>query len=109
MTNKIELPEPDLYAHELIENGGGVWLGCIEKGICEQSYVEGETGDVIIELYSAERVLGLIRSAVLAPRAACAAIANKQRYNQEMLTSSPLQSAAAHNIYNQINARGDLV
>lgn len=80
MQNKIELPEPDLYAHELIENGGGVWLGTNVKGICEQAYVEGETGTVVTEFYSAERVLDLIRAAVLAERADAAQAVRSERH-----------------------------
>lgn len=48
-----KLPEPDLYAHELITNGGGVWLGVPEKGICEQAYAEGETGREVRRYYMA--------------------------------------------------------
>jgi hypothetical protein len=51
-----ELPNPSLYAHELILNGGGVWLGVPEKGICEQAYVEGETSKEVKEFYSAEQM-----------------------------------------------------
>lgn len=48
-----KLPEPDLYAHELITNEGGVWLGVPEKGICEQAYAEGETGREVRRYYMA--------------------------------------------------------
>ena len=51
-----KLPEPDLYAHELLDNGGGVWLGVDEKGICEQAHVEGETGEEIRIYYTEAKV-----------------------------------------------------
>lgn len=60
----LPLPEPDLYAHELILNGGGVWLGVPEKGICEQAYVEGETGKEVREYYNVNQVLDYNESCV---------------------------------------------
>ena len=46
---KVKMPEPELFTHELITNGGGVYLGVAEKGICERSYVEGETSALVHE------------------------------------------------------------
>lgn len=60
----LPLPEPDLYAHELILNGGGVWLGCHKKGICEQAYEEGETGEEVREYYTTQQVLDYTESCV---------------------------------------------
>lgn len=50
------LPLPFLYAQELITNGGGVWLGCVQKGICEQAHTPGETGEEVINLHKDEAV-----------------------------------------------------
>ena len=48
MTN-VKMPEAELFTHELISNGRGVHIGVDTKGICEQSYVEGETSEVVQE------------------------------------------------------------
>ena len=76
MTDKTpampELPEPALYAHELILNGGGVWLGVPEKGICEQSYVEGETGEEIREFYTADQMRAYALAALQSAQPAAA-------------------------------------
>lgn len=59
--SEVKLPEPFLYAHELIENedvgqSGGIWLGVNKEGICEEAHIEGETGDVVIKLFTAEQL-----------------------------------------------------
>lgn len=46
---KVKMPEAELFTHELISNGGGVHIGVGTKGICEQSYVEGETSEAVQE------------------------------------------------------------
>lgn len=54
------LPPPDLYAQELIANGSGVWLGCVEAGICERAHTPGETGEEIRHYYTADTVRRLL-------------------------------------------------
>lgn len=70
-------PEPFLYAHELIQNGRGVWLGTSEKGICEQAHTPGETGEEVVTLYTADQV----RSIVRAEMEECAKLAESQFSN----------------------------
>jgi len=44
---------PFIYVHELIENGGGIWLGCPSEDVVRQAYTEGETGKEVIALVKA--------------------------------------------------------
>lgn len=39
-----------IYVHELIENSGGIWLGCPDEKVVRDSYTEGETGTEVIAL-----------------------------------------------------------
>lgn len=57
----IDLGKPFIYAHELLKNPGGIWLGCDDKNIVEQAHIEGETGSVIVALYTEEQVLEIIK------------------------------------------------
>lgn len=43
-------PEVFLHVHELLGNGGGVWLGNSSEDIVRKSYDEGETGEEVIAL-----------------------------------------------------------
>lgn len=43
-------PEVFLHVHELLSNGGGVWLGNSSEEIVRQSHDEGETGEEVIAL-----------------------------------------------------------
>lgn len=60
----MKLPEPDLYARELIANGGGIWLGCHDKRVCEQAHDPGETGEEVRGYYTTEQVLEIVRHAL---------------------------------------------
>ena len=51
-----KLPEPDLYAHELISNEGGIFLGCANLDVVKQSHVDGETCEKINVLFSESSV-----------------------------------------------------
>lgn len=61
---EVKMPEAMLFTHELITNGGGVHIGVDTKGICEQSYVEGETSEAVREwvLLSALKAYGDARA-----------------------------------------------
>lgn len=49
----VELPEAELFTHELIDNGShGVHLGVNERGICEKAHIEGETSEEVKEWVS---------------------------------------------------------
>jgi hypothetical protein len=50
----FKMPEHFIYARELIENNGGVWLGVAEKEICEQAHTPGETGEKVVVLYNSK-------------------------------------------------------
>lgn len=39
-----------IYAHELLDVGGGVWLGCPEEESVRKAHIPGETGDEVVEL-----------------------------------------------------------
>jgi hypothetical protein len=52
----VPLPAPGLFAHELITNGGGIYLGCNSRSICEQAHTPGETSEEISEFYTAEQL-----------------------------------------------------
>lgn len=54
------LPKPDLYAHELLTNGGGLWLATSEEGLCEKAHTPGETGETVIRLYTEKTVRNLV-------------------------------------------------
>lgn len=43
-------PEVFLHAHELLLNGGGVWLGNSSEDLVRQGYDEGETGEEVVAL-----------------------------------------------------------
>ncbi|XAI95213.1 hypothetical protein [Leptolyngbya phage Lbo-JY16] len=43
--------KPFIYAHELLSNGGGVWLGCDSEEITRTAHIDGETGEEVIALY----------------------------------------------------------
>lgn len=43
-------PEVFLHVHELIGNGGGIWLGCSDEETVRKGYDEGETGTEIVAL-----------------------------------------------------------
>ena len=45
--------KPFIYAHELLSNGGGVWLGCDSEEITLAAHIDGETGEEVIALYHA--------------------------------------------------------
>lgn len=60
------LPEANLYAHELLSNGGGIWLACASESIVRQAHDPGETGEEIRALFTAEQM----REYVLADRRA---------------------------------------
>ena len=70
----VALPEPDLYAHELLANGGGVWLGVLEKGICEKAHDEGETGAEVREYHLTATLVDYGNH-----RAAAAVLAERER------------------------------
>jgi len=63
MTTTFKMPKPFIYAHELIENKGGVWLGVAEKGICEQAHTPGETGEEVVALYTAQSLREILEQA----------------------------------------------
>lgn len=44
--------EPFIYAHELLDVGGGVWLGCKDADSVRKSHIPGQTGDEVIALYA---------------------------------------------------------
>ena len=48
----IRALKPFGYFHELVANGGGIWVGLDNKAIVEASHVEGETGNEVIPLYA---------------------------------------------------------
>lgn len=53
-------PVPFGYFHELLDHtgkGNGVWLGCKNKSVVEQSYIEGEVSKDIITLYAAPQAV----------------------------------------------------
>lgn len=52
----VPMPEPALFTHELIRDGGGVHLGCSKRNICEQAYEEGETSEEVREWYTADQM-----------------------------------------------------
>lgn len=62
----FKLPEPALFAHMLI-NGNHkdevdcVWLGVHKRGICEQAYTKGETGEEVREFYAADQLKQALR------------------------------------------------
>lgn len=43
--------KPFIYAHELIENTAGIWIGCNDEASVHGSYTEGETGKEVVALY----------------------------------------------------------
>ena len=48
--------KPFGYFHELLDHEGkgqGIWLGCDDRSVVEQSYTEGEVGKEIVTLYAA--------------------------------------------------------
>lgn len=48
-------PQPFGYFHELLDHegkGNGIWLGCADKKVTEQSYIEGETSPEVFALYA---------------------------------------------------------
>lgn len=47
------MSKPFIYAHELISNGGGVWLGCDSEETTRLAHIDGKTGDEVIALYKA--------------------------------------------------------
>lgn len=42
--------KPFIYVHELIENSGGIWIGCPSEDVVRKSHTEGETGEEVIAL-----------------------------------------------------------
>jgi hypothetical protein len=51
--------EPFMYAHELLANGGGIWIGCKSLAILRQAHDPGETGEEIVALYTREQCIQL--------------------------------------------------
>lgn len=43
-------PKVFIYAHELLANGGGIWLGCKSESAIRAAHDEGETGDEVVAL-----------------------------------------------------------
>lgn len=76
----IPLPEPTLYVHELLSNGGGIWLGCPEKDVVEKASDPGETGDVVLHMVTLEaaRAYGDARAAEERDRCAAILLANAE-------------------------------
>jgi hypothetical protein len=52
----LPLPEANLYAHELLSNGGGIWLACSSEAILRQTHDPDETGDEVRALYTADQM-----------------------------------------------------
>lgn len=50
------LQEPNMHAHELLSNDGGVWLGCKDKSVVERAHDPGETGEEVRALFTAEQM-----------------------------------------------------
>jgi hypothetical protein len=42
--------KPFIYVHELLENGGGIWLGCDDEAVVRSAYDKGEIGEEVITL-----------------------------------------------------------
>ena len=79
----VPLPEPSLFAHELLANGGGVWLGCVKRDICEQAHVPGETGDEVREYVTLAEAIAHAAQVEAAARAdereRCAKVCDEQK------------------------------
>lgn len=43
--------KPFIYAHELIDNPCGIWIGCADEKVVRDSHTDGETGTEIVALY----------------------------------------------------------
>lgn len=43
--------KPFIYAHELISNNAGIWIGCNDRDSVVKSHTEGETGEEVVALY----------------------------------------------------------
>jgi len=56
MGDEPSLPVAFIHAHELLQNGGGIWFGTADKKVVEQSHDEGETGDEIKALFTADQL-----------------------------------------------------
>lgn len=65
--------KPFIYAHQLISNNAGIWIGCNDEAAVRGSHTPGETGDEVIALYHgkdvAELQAQLAESIVLLERA----------------------------------------
>lgn len=54
---------PSLYAHELLANGGGIWLACASEAILRRAHDDGETGEEIRALFTSEQLDAAQRAA----------------------------------------------
>lgn len=56
----IKAQEPFIYAHELLDVGGGVWLGCLDEESMRKAHIPGQTGEEVIALYRLPPLAGQV-------------------------------------------------